>query len=92
MFFVFTIKFFFFVTQIKEVQYILQSITPNSLVILDELCRSTTVEEGSSIAWTICKNLSMTSAFTFHSTHFQYLLMMPELYPNITKQVIEKQL
>ncbi|KAK0080676.1 hypothetical protein PV326_008033 [Microctonus aethiopoides] len=78
-----------FTLEIKEVQYILQSITKNSLVVLDELCRSTTVEEGSSIAWTICKKIAMTSAFTFNATHFLYLLHMADLYPNITNYYME---
>lgn len=72
----------------KEAQYILQSITPKSLVILDELCRGTTVEEGSSITWAICEKLLITTAFTFSATHFRYLTKLAEIYYNVTKCVI----
>ncbi|XP_011300600.1 mutS protein homolog 4 [Fopius arisanus] len=78
-----------FMMEMKEAQYILQSLTPTSLVILDELCRSTTVEEGASIAWAISKKLLLSKAFTFSATHFEYLLKMAELYPNVTNHYLE---
>lgn len=68
----------------KEAQYILQSITPNSLVVLDELCRHTTVEEGSAIAWSICERLALTTAFAFAATHFSHLVALSNLYHNVT--------
>ncbi|XP_043502294.1 mutS protein homolog 4-like [Polistes fuscatus] len=73
-----------FVVEMKEAQYILQSITSKSLVILDELCRGTTVEEGSSITWAICERLLITTAFTFSATHFRYLTKLAEIYYNVT--------
>ncbi|KAK2584262.1 hypothetical protein KPH14_006669 [Odynerus spinipes] len=73
-----------FVVEMKEAQYILQSITPKSLVILDELCRGTTVEEGSSITWAICERLLITTAFSFSATHFRYLTKLAEVYHNVT--------
>lgn len=68
----------------KEAQYILQSVTPRSLVVLDELCRHTTVEEGSAIAWSICERLLLTSAFTFVATHFLHLIALGNIYHNVT--------
>ena len=79
-----------FVLEIKESQYILQSITPTSLVIMDELCRGTTVEEGTSIAWAICEHLVLSSsAFVFNATHFLYLARLAELYWNVTNYYFE---
>lgn len=71
----------------KEAQYILQSVTPKSLVVLDELCRHTTVEEGSAIAWAICEKLSLTTAFTFAATHFLHLTALSNMYHNVTMYV-----
>jgi len=71
----------------KEAQYILQSVTPKSLVVLDELCRHTTVEEGSAIAWAICEKLSLTTAFTFAATHFLHLTALSNMYHNVTTYV-----
>lgn len=71
----------------KEAQYILQSVTPKSLVVLDELCRHTTVEEGSAVAWAICEKLSLTTAFTFAATHFLHLTALSNMYHNVTMYV-----
>ncbi|RLU22266.1 hypothetical protein DMN91_004544 [Ooceraea biroi] len=75
--------------QMKEVQYILQSVTPNSLVVLDELCRHTAVEEGSAIAWSIYEKLSLTSAYTFAATHFLHLTALSNMYHNIETHYFE---
>lgn len=69
----------------KEAQYILRSITPTSLIILDELCKGTAIEEGASIAWAICEKLLNTTAFIFAATHFFNLTKLGDLYFNVTK-------
>lgn len=69
----------------KETQYILQMITPTSLVIMDELCRSTTAEEGESIAFAVCEQLLDTRAFVFFTTHFLGLSKLGQWYPNVMK-------
>lgn len=68
----------------KEAQYILQSVTPKSLVVMDEMCRHTSAEEGSSIAWAICERLLLTTAFTFVATHFLHLTALSNVYYNVT--------
>lgn len=78
-----------FVLEIKESQYIFQYLTPSSLVVLDELCRSTTFEEGTSLAWAICEKLLRSSAFTFNATHFFYLTRLTELYHNVKNHYME---
>lgn len=39
-------------------EHILKNITPNSLVIIDELCRSTNPKEGVELAWNLCEHLA----------------------------------
>ncbi|XP_066588700.1 mutS protein homolog 4-like [Prorops nasuta] len=78
-----------FVLEVKEAQYILQSVTQKSLIILDELCRATTVEEGCSIAWCISEHLLNTSAFTFCATHFSHLTKLAEIYYNVSNYCFE---
>nr|XP_012233135.1 PREDICTED: mutS protein homolog 4-like [Linepithema humile] len=78
-----------YVLEMKEAQYILQSVTTRSLVVLDELCRHTTVEEGSAIAWSICERLSLTTAFTFAATHFLHLTALSNIYYNVTTHCFE---
>lgn len=38
-------------------EHILKNVTPNSLVIIDELCRSTSPAEGAQLAWNLCEYL-----------------------------------
>ena len=69
----------------KEVKHMFKALTETSLIILDEPCNSTAVDEGTSLAWTICATLATTLTFTFVSTHFLYLTQMANVYFNIRK-------
>lgn len=46
-----------FTVELREMEYIYSNLTPNSLVIIDELCRSTSPEEGEMICWKFCEKL-----------------------------------
>ncbi|XP_063536035.1 mutS protein homolog 4-like [Cydia strobilella] len=72
-----------YVVEMKETQHILKGLTTSSLVIIDELCRGTSTEEGTSIAWAICEELLASDAFTFFTTHFMYLTRLQDLYFNV---------
>lgn len=39
-------------------EHILKNLTPNSMVIIDELCRSTNPKEGAQLAWNLCEHLA----------------------------------
>ncbi|OAD55100.1 MutS protein like protein 4, partial [Eufriesea mexicana] len=78
-----------FALEMKEAQYILRSVTPTSLIVLDELCKGTAIEEGASIAWAICEKLLNTTAFIFAATHYSYLTKLADLYHNVTNQYFE---
>ena len=41
----------------KEMSFILTNATPTSLIVIDELGRGTSVEEGSAICWAIAERL-----------------------------------
>ncbi|XP_045516857.1 mutS protein homolog 4-like [Pieris brassicae] len=75
-----------YVIEMKEIQHILKGITRSSLVIIDELCRGTCIEEGASIAWAICEELILSDAFTFFTTHFLYLTRLEDLYFNVVNR------
>ncbi|KAB0793781.1 hypothetical protein PPYR_13401 [Photinus pyralis] len=72
-----------FVLEMKEIQYFLTVMTKNSLVIADELCRSTALGEGTALAMAICEQLSKTPAFVFFTTHFKLLAKLRDLYMNV---------
>lgn len=46
-----------FTVELREMEYIYSNLTPNSLVIMDELCRSTNPQEGEIICWKYCEKL-----------------------------------
>lgn len=66
-------------------QFVLQNMTENSLIVVDELCRGTSSEEGTAIAWALCEKLLSSQAFTFFTTHFLFLTRLQDVYPNVSK-------
>jgi len=80
-----------FTLEMKETNYILQNITSNSLVIVDELGRGTSTEEGVGLCWAICEKLIKTKAFTFFVTHFRQLTELSRNYPNVSECFFEVQ-
>ncbi len=83
-----------FMVEMKEVAYILENATQNSLVILDEIGRGTSTFDGLSIAQAvvehICKHIHCKTLF---ATHYHELIPMEESYPklkNYTVAVKEK--
>ncbi len=46
-----------FTIELREMEYIYMNLTPNSLVIIDELCRSTNHQEGEVLCWKYCEKL-----------------------------------
>ncbi|XP_056640298.1 uncharacterized protein LOC130447479 [Diorhabda sublineata] len=72
-----------FVLEMKEMKYIMSSMTDDSLIIIDELGRSTSVEEGISLAVATLEHLSCFSSYTYITTHFMTLSKLHLMYPNI---------
>lgn len=67
----------------KEVQNILKTATKHSLVIIDELGRCTSLEDGTALAMAIVEKLAQTSAYIFLTTHFILITTLHDMYPNI---------
>ncbi|CAG9831152.1 unnamed protein product [Diabrotica balteata] len=72
-----------FVLEIKEIKYILSTMTDNSLIIIDELCRSTALEEGVSLAIAILEHMACVSSYIYITTHFTTLAKLHLMYPNL---------
>ncbi len=62
-----------FLVEMSEASQILRSATENSLVIMDEIGRGTSTEDGMSIAYAIIEYLKELSAITLFSTHYHEL-------------------
>ncbi len=63
-----------FMVEMSEVAYILENLTDNSLILLDEIGRGTSTYDGLSIAWAIIEYISRNfKAKTLFSTHYHEL-------------------
>ena len=74
-----------FAMEMKEIAYILNSLGLTSLIVIDELGRGTSCEEGAALCWAISEKLASTSAFTFLATHFQLLLKLESVTLGVVK-------
>ncbi|RZC37285.1 mutS protein -like 4-like [Asbolus verrucosus] len=72
-----------FILEMKEIKYMMTLLSENSLFIIDELCRSTSADEGTALAMAICEKFCSTSAFVFVTTHYTALANLAHMYLNV---------
>ncbi|XP_048047633.1 mutS protein homolog 4 isoform X2 [Megalobrama amblycephala] len=80
-----------FMVEMKEVSYIIHNVSDNSLIIIDELGRGTSPEEGIGVCHSICEFLVNYKAFTLFATHFLELCQLQTLYPNVENHHMQVQ-
>ncbi|KAK3538258.1 hypothetical protein QTP70_033065, partial [Hemibagrus guttatus] len=80
-----------FMVEMKEVSYIIHNASNRSLIIIDELGRGTSAEEGIGICHSVCEFLIVLQAFTLFATHFLELCQLETLYPNVENQHMQVQ-
>ncbi|KAK6626433.1 hypothetical protein RUM44_008906 [Polyplax serrata] len=78
--------------EMRDIDYIKRNASSNSLVIIDELCRGTSVEEGTNLAFAICEQMLDTGAFIFFTTHYLFLTKLEEMYSNVINCHFESKL
>jgi len=71
--------------QLREVALIMKTISSRSIVVLDEPCQGTSLQEGVPLAWALCEALAQTKAFVFVATHLHPLTKLANVYPRIIK-------
>jgi DNA mismatch repair protein MSH4 len=71
-----------------EMNYILKNVTDQSLVIIDELGRATSIEEGTAISWAMVETLMQHKAFVLLATHYLFLTKLESLYLNVLKYLL----
>ena len=75
-----------FMVEMTEAANIMNSISPRSLILFDELGRGTSTYDGISIAWSIVEHIHenpSAHARTLFATHYHELNEMEKLYPRI---------
>ncbi|GMH54895.1 hypothetical protein TrST_g3702 [Triparma strigata] len=72
-----------FMLEMKEISYICNAVTDKSLILVDELGRATSNEDGVAIAWAVAEKLLNTKAITLFVTHYSGLRRLEDLYPNV---------
>ncbi|CAI9095768.1 OLC1v1031774C1 [Oldenlandia corymbosa var. corymbosa] len=72
-----------FMMEMKEIAFILQNVTPRSLIVMDELGRSTSSSDGFAIAWSCAEHLLGLKAYTIFATHMENLSELATIYPNV---------
>ncbi len=65
-----------FLVEMQEAAYILRTATSHSLVIMDEIGRGTSTQDGMSIAYAVMRNLIELGAKTLFATHYHELTML----------------
>lgn len=65
-----------FLAEMKGVAYILRGATSHSLVLVDEICKGTALEDGVALAWAILEELARRGCYALVSTHFAQLAQM----------------
>jgi DNA mismatch repair protein MutS len=73
-----------FMVEMTETAIILNSATPKSLIILDEIGRGTATFDGLSLAWAVIEHIQANlRAKTIFATHYHELTELAELLPGI---------
>ncbi|CAF4133222.1 unnamed protein product [Rotaria magnacalcarata] len=72
-----------FSSEINHISFILSSMTPNSMIILDEICSSTSTNEGLALATSITETLCRSQAFSIIATHLQQLTSVGYIHRNL---------
>lgn len=67
-----------FLVEMMETSYILRNATKNSLIIMDEVGRGTSTQDGVSIAFAVMKKLISIAAETLFATHYHELTVFKD--------------
>lgn len=75
-----------FMLEMKETAFICCNAGPKSLILIDELGRATSNEDGVAIAWSVSEFLLAKRAMTFFVTHYPQLAKLSEVYSGVQNQ------
>jgi len=80
-----------FLVEMNETAFILRNVTEKSLIIMDEVGRGTSTNDGLSIAWAVSEYLLSVKVKTLFATHYHELsLIKNEHMINLHLEIIEE--
>ncbi|RZC73653.1 hypothetical protein C5167_049134 [Papaver somniferum] len=56
-----------FMTEMRETSFVMQNVSPRSLIVTDELGRATSSADGFAITWSCCEHLVSLKAYLLHT-------------------------
>ena len=75
--------------EMKDTAFICRNATAKSLILIDELGRATSNEDGVAIAWAVSERLLQSNAITFFVTHYPQVTMLANMYSSVQNQHLE---
>ena len=81
-----------FMMEMKGLAYILRGATSHSLVLIDELCKGTALEDGFALAWAVCEELAKRGCMALVATHMQQLALMQGRVPCLRNLLLDQHL
>lgn len=72
-----------FMLEMKETAYLCNNCTDKSLILIDELGRATSNEDGVALAWSLAEYLLKKRAIAFFVTHYPNLSHLANIYPQV---------
>eukprot|EP00934_Nitzschia_sp_Nitz4_P003972 Nitzschia sp. Nitz4//scaffold166_size90379//12662//15701//NITZ4_005047-RA/size90379-processed-gene-0.104-mRNA-1//1//CDS//3329538166//3962//frame0 len=75
-----------FMLEMKETAFICSNADDKSLVLLDELGRATSNEDGISLAWAVSEYLLSRGSMTFFVSHYPQICQLSEIYSQVQNQ------
>ena len=78
-----------FMHEIRQLKYLLDKTTDKSLIIIDELGRGTSTEEGLALSVAVIESLIKRGSHVLFATHFNDLANLPSIYPAVSVSRME---
>ncbi len=79
-----------FMVEMTETAFILRQATARSLILIDEIGRGTSTNDGMALAYATCAFIAeKIKAYTLFSTHYFELTELPQQFPSIRNQHVK---
>ena len=72
--------------EMKDAAFLCRFATDKSLILIDELGRATSNEDGIAIAWAVSEHLIARGSMTFFVSHYPQMNELGEIYPVVQNQ------